>query len=193
MEVEIRGKFNCSNELEEFVKKLYSIGKLKRHRHRFSVIFTTYNNEGIDLQVRDYDLSLEVVLKKGEHTSTQREEFNLKLSSNDFKTVVSFFYNLGFKEGVVAEAEDWLFEINNDFEVKATTCDGKIFCWEIEALHNVKKEALIEQSKKLNLCPMNEVEIAEYWKWMKKYANKKFDIKTVFALYEEYKSRISQG
>lgn len=100
---------------------------------------------------------------------------------------VIFFYHLGFKEGVVADCQDWLFKTKDEIEIKVSTCDKKIFNWEIEGIsgkHSLEK--LLQISKKLGLNPLTEQEIENYWKWMKRNANRPLDIKKIEAWYKTY-------
>jgi hypothetical protein len=186
-EIEIRGKFDSGEELESFLKKIKKRAVLKEHRRRFSVIFTEGNKKGLDLQVRSLNNSPEIILKVGKHSGTSRKELKIPICANSFETAVNLFFEIGFKNGVVAEAEDWLWEIEKSWELKVTSCDGKIFCWEIEALSKgLSLEFLYQAAQRLQLKPMSEEETIEYWRWMKECVNKKFDILLLKDWYRKY-------
>lgn len=193
-ELEIRGKFKNRGELENFIQKARTLAKFKVHRHRFAVLFTTSNKKGWDLQIRCLDEKPEIILKIGKHTGNFREEHRVSILPSFFLAAINLYYSLGFKRAVVAEAEDWIFELDGEFELKATSCDEKIFCWEIESTNpKLSVERLLEEANKLSLVPLKENEIANYWRWMKKYVNRKFKIGSIKEWYGKYLRKIGLG
>lgn len=192
-EHEIRGKLENYAELESLIKQVSLIAKLQLHRYRFSVILTNGNKKGIDLQIRVQNGKPEIMLKIGRHTSTKREEYKVNIDDADFVPAVILFYKLGFTKGVVADCQDWIYKTIDDIEIKLSMCDEKIFNWEIENLQTKKNIGKITAlATKLNLKPLNENELGIYWKWMKRYANRKLEIKILANWYQSYveKSRI---
>lgn len=186
IEREIRGKFRDRKEMYELLARIGAITQNLSKRRRLSVLFTSGNNEGIDLQIRLHNLDGEIILKRGRHESNIREEYKIKITHDQFIPSVFFIYNLGFKKAVVADCLDWVFKLNDE-EVKFTECDNKIFCWEIET--NNKKTPIIslhKLAKTLGLETLTESELKRYWIWMKKYGNKKLDIKTIGKIFNIY-------
>lgn len=190
-ETEIRGKFASRIELEKFIEKIEKVDKLKQYRSRFSVLFTTSNRKGLDLQIRSHNNEPEVVLKVGKHTGLTRKEHKFHISSESFGSAVDLFYQIGFKTGVVADCKDWIFLIEEKYELKISSCDGKIFCWEIEPLkNNISINELNEVAINLGLKPLSKSEITKYWKWMKRYGNRKLDIGKLFEWYSKYLEKL---
>jgi len=185
-EREIRGKFRDRKEMYELLARIGAITQNSSKRKRLSVLFTSGNSKGIDLQVRLHNLEGEIILKKGRHESNLREETVIKITHDQFIPSIFFIYNLGFKKAVVADCLDWVFTLNNE-EIKFTECDNKIFCWEIETQN--KKTPVVnlnKLAKTLGLVALNEAELTKYWAWMKHYGNKKFDIKTIDKIVNKY-------
>ena len=190
-ETEIRGKFADRIELEKFIGKKVKVAKLKQHRFRFSVLFTTGNKKGLDLQIRSHDNQPEIILKVGKHTALNRKEFKLHIPPESFGVAVDLFYQIGFKSGVVADCEDWIYIINGKYELKVSSCDGNIFCWEIEPLKEIASvNELTKVAFNFGLKPLSESETAKYWKWMKMYGNRKLDIGKLSEWYSNYLKRL---
>lgn len=191
-EKEIRGKFKNRKDMYEILAKISAISPSWSKRKRLSVLFTSGNTKGIDLQIRLHDLIGEIVLKKGKHEGALRDEHTIKIASEQFIPSIFFIYNLGFKKAVVANCQDWIFKINDE-EVKLTECDNKIFCWEIE---NSKKNASIgslnKLAKTLGVKSLSENELKNYWLWMKKYGNKKFNVKTIEEVFNKYIQEVNE-
>ncbi len=190
-EKEIRGKFKNRKEMYEVLAKLSAISPKWQQRKRLSILFTSGNEKGIDLQVRLHNLNGEIVLKKGKHEGNTREEYSIKITAEQFIPSIFFVYTLGFKEAAVANCQDWIFQINGE-EVKFTECDNKIFCWEIETLKETASITRLNKlAKTLGITSLNEDELKTYWAWMKKYGNKKFNIKTIDSVFKKYIKQIN--
>lgn len=188
-ELEIRGRFANKDSFEQFLDKIRESIGLGEHRSRLSVIFTSKNESDQDLQIRLHNLSTQVVLKSGKHSGIQRGESLLSLSLEDFLPAVDLFYRLGFTKGVVADCEDWTFILDKT-ELKITTCDNKIYCWEIESLdRKVGRLELEEVARSLGLVPLEEGELKEYWTWMQTCANNPFRLQTISKFYQSYVRR----
>jgi hypothetical protein len=189
VEKEIRGKFHDESSLIR-LKDEFEEGYYKDHRYRLSVIYTTLNREGIDLQVRLLNKTGEVVLKRGKHTSSERHETLFHFNIDEFMSVITVFDKMGMNDGVIAVAEDWKYVVDN-IETKLTICDNKIFCWEIESLSPDKStDELIAFAKSHGLKQLSEDELAEYWLWMKRYANKPYSLDLAHKIYEQHKKLI---
>lgn len=192
-EKEIRGKFKDRKEMYEFLARIGAIAQTLSKRKRLSVLFTSGNSKGIDLQVRLHNLDGEIILKKGKHEGILREENVIKITHEQFIPSIFFIYNLGFKNAVVANCIDWIFNLNDD-EIKLTECDNKIFCWEIESKNQKQSTlSLSKLAKTFGLKNLKEIELKQYWLWMKKYGNKKFNINTIDNLFKKYLQEVKNG
>lgn len=174
-EIEIRGKFSSEKSLHAFLKKMQDQYALDSKYQRLSVIFTDLNTKGTDIQVRLLNKKAELVVKTGSHTSEVRNETTVEFNYNDFTKVIEILNVTGITDGVIAAAQDWVFTVD-DMEIKVTLCDEIIYAWEIEAKNQLAKiEDLYSLADKLGLKPMKGTELKEYWSWMKKHANHKFE------------------
>lgn len=190
-ELEIRGKFENSEALISFMDKMNASHNLSRHRHRLSVIFTDKADENIDVQVRTDGLTPQMIVKTGNYHGRQRQETEISLHKDTFLQAVKFCHTIGLKNGVVAEAEDWFYQLDN-IELKVSLCDEVIHCWELEAMdRSVNSSDLAHKAEELGLSPMSEYELREYWTWMKEYANRSFDIHKISDYYKSYVSKVN--
>jgi hypothetical protein len=191
-ELEIRGKFQSESELKFFLSKLEKeYGEPKLYR-RLSVIFTDLNDKDIDIQVRLHNKNCQFVIKQGSHTSTKRHETKTEFDHTEFLGLIEQLKVLGIYQGVVAEADDWLFQIDK-IEMKVTLCDKIILVWELEATDSsVTHEKLEEKAEELGLKTMSQDELKEYWAWMKKEANKKLSPNTIKSIYANYISKVKK-
>ncbi|GEM_PF-6764409 len=190
-ELEIRGKFDSLDQLIQ--KRLWldnHIGTVS-HRFRLSVIFTSLYDKNIDIQVRLHDLNGELVLKQGKLTGAERQETRLHFGHTSFLEVIDVLDIFNVRTGVIAEAEDWIYELGNT-EIKLTHCDDKIFCWEIEATKpDQTDKELLKTAAELGLIAQTSKELGEYWQWMKTYANKKYSRNRIERAYHDYVKRVA--
>lgn len=190
-ETEIRGKISNKSDFGTLLNRFTKSAKLIKHRHRLSVLFSDLLKDHVDIQVRLHNSDGQLIVKKGSHTAGSRQESIANFNGSEFLSLIDIVNTMGITSGVVAVAEDWIFEYEN-VEIKLTQCDDIILCWEIESQNEGQTTSYLKQiAHEFDLKPLSQAELKEYWSWMKKEANKKFSPDTIKDIYINYLSKIN--
>ncbi|MEI7603483.1 MAG: hypothetical protein WCJ19_00515 [bacterium] len=159
IELELRSEVN---DIELILSKLNSFGKLISQTNRLAVMnFGQINNMDFDIRIRITNGESEVVIKKGDFHSHNREEISQRICIEEFIGFVKIFASMDFHIKV-GERISYNYDLGNNI-IATLVKAGDTSYIEIEKMTNKQEEQAVRKELDiiLNILELRPIESRE--------------------------------